>query len=150
MGYAIYQMNGRDCGYGVPAVCEQPDCNEEIDRGMAYCCGGAPDSEHGCNMYFCAAHLYFGAPFEDGSTHQVCEICFLNRKLDAIDPDGGWKLHAATYPEKPDVEEWCHWKLDHESWEQWRSENPKEVTKLKAVVKAAGEHSHDWGDDESS
>jgi len=40
----------RDIGYGVPAYCDHPKCNEEIDRGLAYvCCGEQPyGGEHGC------------------------------------------------------------------------------------------------------
>jgi hypothetical protein len=32
----------RDIGYGVPAYCDHPGCNEEIDRGLAHVCGGEP------------------------------------------------------------------------------------------------------------
>lgn len=144
MGYAIYQMNGRDCGYGVPAICEHPGCNENIDRGMGYCCGSAPDSEQGCHMYFCGKHLFYVSRInEDGEEEhstQLCEICSLNFKLG----DDNYKLHAALFPEKPDTEEWCHWKLEHESWQEWRDNNPEDVKKLRKVVAAAGKHQHDW------
>lgn len=36
MWYAVYEINWRDCWYGVPAYCEHPDCNEEIDRWLSY------------------------------------------------------------------------------------------------------------------
>ena len=44
MGWSIgYDSNwDRDIGYGVPAYCDHPDCNEEIDRGLSYVCGGEP------------------------------------------------------------------------------------------------------------
>ena len=40
MGWAI-GYDGRwerDIGYGVPAVCDHPDCNVRIDRGLDYVC----------------------------------------------------------------------------------------------------------------
>jgi len=58
MGYGSYEVNGRPCGYLILAVCEHPNCNEKIDRGMAYACGGEPFSEHGCDRYFCPKHLF--------------------------------------------------------------------------------------------
>jgi len=36
MGYQIYQVGKRWGGYGVPAVCEHPDCDKEIDRGGVF------------------------------------------------------------------------------------------------------------------
>lgn len=54
---------GRMVGYAVEATCDAEGCNEQIDRGLAYCCGGMHDGgEHGCGGYFCAEHLYPGAP----------------------------------------------------------------------------------------
>jgi len=39
----------RDIGYGVPSICDHPDCNKEINRGMNYVCGGqAYGGEDGC------------------------------------------------------------------------------------------------------
>lgn len=150
MGYAIYQMNGRDCGYGVPAVCEQPGCDKEIDRGMGYCCGGAPDSEISCAQYFCGEHLIFVEYTNDNGERdyspQVCDNCALNLKIGS--EGDNWKMHAAPYPQKPDTEEWCHWKLVNESWAEWRKNNPKEVEQIKKVVAAAGEHEHDWPDED--
>ena len=56
MGYEIYKVGQRWGGYGVPAICEHPDCDEEINRGMACACGGEPFSDYGCDMYFCGKH----------------------------------------------------------------------------------------------
>ena len=48
----------RDIGYGVPAICDHPGCNKEIDRGLGYVCGGEPyGGEHGCGLFFCGEHL---------------------------------------------------------------------------------------------
>lgn len=149
MGYAIYQRNGRDCGYGVPAICDQPGCNESIDRGMAYCCGEAPDSEIGCHLYFCDKHLMYVDYKEDDGEWEVspavCDNCALSLKIGF--EDDNWKLHPASYEPKPDTEEWLHWKLAHDSWAKWRKENPDEVKEIKKVVAAAGKHDHDWPED---
>ena len=44
MGWSLgYDRNWkRDVGYGVPAICDDPECTEEIDRGLSYVCGGEP------------------------------------------------------------------------------------------------------------
>lgn len=48
----------REVGYLVDATCDQPGCDTDIDRGLAYCCGGMHDGgEHGCGGYFCPEHL---------------------------------------------------------------------------------------------
>jgi hypothetical protein len=105
MGYAIYQRNGRDCGYGVPAWCDFPCCNAKIDRGLGYLCGEEPGGdEFGCGLYFCGEHL-----FCSGKGHGwLCLRC-----LTYEDP----------YEMKPDHPEWNEWKMTDESWAQWRAEN---------------------------
>lgn len=48
-----------DAGYDVPTTCEQPRCNEQINRGLDHLCGVTPGGdEHGCGGYFCGQHLY--------------------------------------------------------------------------------------------
>jgi hypothetical protein len=33
MGWSVGEgKDGRDIGYGVPALCDHPDCSEQIDR----------------------------------------------------------------------------------------------------------------------
>lgn len=94
----------RDIGYSVPAICDHPGCNEEIDRGLSYVCGGQPyGGEDGCGLYFCDEHLMIG---DDGGP-QMCERCCVFR--DPFDP-------------KPDTEEWIHHKMTDPSWEEWRKE----------------------------
>lgn len=69
---------GREVGYSVEAVCDQDGCATEIDRGLAYCCGGMHDGgEDGCGDYFCHEHL-FVTGWEDGTTHpqgMLCQSC---------------------------------------------------------------------------
>jgi hypothetical protein len=107
MGWSIgFDRNwDRDIGYGVPAECDHPDCREQIDRGLAFVCGGEPYGEpDGCGLYFCGEHH-----------GHVCERC--ERGLE-------------PFPAKPDVPEWINWKLTDESWSQWRAENPEVVAAL--------------------
>lgn len=122
MGWSIgYDDNWkRDIGYGVPAVCDHPGCNEKIDRGLAYVCGGEPyGGEDGCGLYFCAQHLHLGV---DGKDHQVCQQC------------ANW-LHP--FEPKPDIAEWMHHKLTCPTWQQWRDENPSEVANIRNALKAS-------------
>jgi hypothetical protein len=112
MGWSIGFDKGRDIGYGVPAVCDHPDCNEEIDRGLSCVCGSEPyGGEDGCGLFFCSKHLYF-----DSAGTQLCERC-LERKP-PFDP-------------KPDVAEWVNHKLTDPSWQQWRDENPEKVAAMR-------------------
>jgi hypothetical protein len=96
----------RDIGYGVPAVCDRPACGEAVDRGLSYVCGGEPyGGEHGCGLYFCAAHLLMG---EHG---QTCERCLSGQP---------------PFSPTPDTAEWLEWKLTDGSWAAWR-QNRKET-----------------------
>lgn len=77
MGYAYYTVyrNGQkiEAGYGVEADCEEANCGERIDRGLAYLCGNEPGGdEYGCGGYYCGKHLY-GAP--EGETGGRCKRC---------------------------------------------------------------------------
>jgi len=104
MGWSVGydDKNKRDVGYGVPAVCDHPDCSEEINRGLGYVCcdqqifGG----EEGCGLFFCSKH---SGPLG------MCERC--ENEEDIFKP-------------KPDTEEWINHKLTDESWADWRAKNP--------------------------
>ncbi len=114
MGWSIgYDENRkRDIGYGVPAHCDHPCCEAEIDRGISFACGGEPfGGEHGCGLHFCGKHL--------GGLHQQCERC--------------WDDQTPFDP-KPDHPDWVNWKLTDESWQQWRDENPGEVEKMRRAA----------------
>jgi len=112
MGWSIgYDENWkRDIGYGVPATCDHPGCGKEIDRGLAYVCGGEPyGGDDGCGLYFCDEHM---------TALGVCEQCAA-----ALPP----------FEPTPDTPEWVQWKLTDESWQQWRDEHPDEVAAMKAA-----------------
>jgi hypothetical protein len=66
---------GRPIGYVHSATCDHPDCNEKIDRGLSYACGGMHgQNEYGCEKYFCEDHLQ-NAVFEYGEYHNICDQC---------------------------------------------------------------------------
>jgi hypothetical protein len=106
MGWSVgYDENWkRDIGYGVPAVCDHPGCNERIDRGLTYACGGEPyGGDEGCGLFFCDAHLLI----EHGTRESrfVCERC-----CEGEEP----------FAPKPDIPEWVLHKLTHPSWSKAR------------------------------
>lgn len=104
-------------GYGVPAYCDHPKCDAEIDRGLSYVCGGEPyGGEHGCGLYFCDKHL----AYYNESKHRVCAKCGTYR--------------ATTYRPKPEHPTWIKHLLTDASWSEWRAENPDEVKQLEALA----------------
>lgn len=111
MGWSIGYDNNwkRDIGYGVPAICDHPGCGAEIDRGLGYvCCDHQPQGgERGCGLYFCPDHQHMTEKH-----HQLCSRCL--RGNDPFEPT-------------PDTQEWINHKLTHESWAEWREQNPEWV-----------------------
>lgn len=124
MGWSIGEFNGRDIGYGVPAICDHPKCGVSIDRGLSYVCGGQPyGGEDGCGLFFCGDHL--GYSESEDVTSPLCERC-LNP-----DKDG----NVTPFEETPDTEEWIRHKLMDESWGPWRDDNPDEVKDMREQLK---------------
>lgn len=116
MGWAVgYDARlRRDVGYGVPAICDDPECSAEIDRGLAHVCGGEPyGGDCGCGLHFCGKHLSYGLKA------QVCRRCLAEQ-----DP----------FPPKPDTREWMRWKLQHPTWAEWRAAEPEEVARISAAL----------------
>jgi hypothetical protein len=121
MGWSIgfdYRWE-RDIGYGVPAYCDHPDCNAEIDRGLSYVCGSEPKGgDRGCGLYFCEQHRCHCVPEdseEDIETDNpevhfvsVCDRCAEGKP--PFDP-------------KPEHPEWIQFKMTDPSWAEWRKEN---------------------------
>lgn len=111
----------RDIGYGVPAICDRPDCGEAIDRGLSFVCGSDPyGGELGCGLYFCEKHLTGTRTSGDRWVH-VCGRCDKNRP---------------PYDPTPDTAEWAHWKLTDESWAEWRRLNPERIEALAEVARS--------------
>lgn len=120
MGNAVYEDEAardlgvtRWAGYGVPALCDEPDCAAEIDRGLGYRCGDARDG-FGCGLSFCSEHLWYSP--RDGEP-QMCQRC-----CDSEEP----------VEPKPDTAEWEQHMLTDESWAQWRDEHPAATAAMRA------------------
>jgi hypothetical protein len=121
MGWSIgWDSNwDRDIGYGVPAYCDHPDCNAEINRGLPYVCGGEPYGEpRGCGLYFCEKHLFMYEKLP-----QLCARCAPRRKK--------------PFEPKPDHPYWIKFKLTDPSWKQWRKENSEWVKNTRASLRHA-------------
>jgi hypothetical protein len=120
VGWSIgYDDNwSRDIGYGVPCKCDHPDCDADIDRGLAHvCCGQQPyGGEDGCGLYFCGAHLVHYRDDDGAWSPAMCERCAKDE---------------APFSAKPDAAEWIKYKLTCETWQQWRDENPTEAVALR-------------------
>lgn len=127
MGYQVYEIKGEDGnrfgGYGVPSICDHPECDKEIDRGLSYCCGGNPRSdEFGCQQYFCEDHLtsiYMGDNGERAEHLDLCERCVNEQE---------------PFPMKPDTREWMEHMLTDESWEDWRIANPEKTEEMRSQL----------------
>ena len=113
----------RDIGYGVPATCDHPECDEFITRGLGYACGEDPsgaEKNKGCGLYFCDDHLLYDHRFL-----QLCEHCIAGE--------------GETFVPSPDVQEWVDHKLTHQSWADWRESNPDWVAANKRSDKATND-----------
>tara|TARA_R110000772_G_scaffold249530_2_gene363977 strand:- start:90393 stop:90683 length:291 start_codon:yes stop_codon:yes gene_type:complete len=77
MGWSYgHNLAGREIGYGVEAICDHPGCKEEIDRGLAYACGGEHDNtELSCDKYFCGKHLSISVLDSDSNPGFICGQC---------------------------------------------------------------------------
>jgi hypothetical protein len=81
-------------GYAVEATCDLDDCEEKIDRGLAYVCGGMHDGdEFGCGQYFCPQHLFYTRLWSSTQNEEVfpqlCGSCSAQvEDLDDIEDPG--------------------------------------------------------------
>ena len=101
MGYQVYLVGKRYGGYGVPAICEYPDCNEEIDRGMSFACGGEPFSEIGCDRYFCSKHRKFTGFKAMVATSDVIMRMTANVRRRSMRAMRCWRMPVPFKPEHP-------------------------------------------------
>ncbi len=129
MGYAVYEIgNNRWGGYGVPAFCDHPDCNEEIDHGMAYACGGEPFSERGCAGYFCSKHRTI-AGFN--GWNEICKHSSLKCKCEWTEVCERCAKGEPPFDFKAEHPDWAKHVLKDKSWAKWRKENKSEVQRLR-------------------
>lgn len=80
MGYGFYLLpDGREAGYHVGALCDEPGCGEYTDRGLGHLCGDAPAGlglTVGCGRYFCGDHLFPGCGRGvEGRGTSACSRC---------------------------------------------------------------------------
>lgn len=117
MGWSVgVDRDGRDIGYGVPALCDYPGCNKKIDRGLSYVCGmiNTDGEDRGCGLHFCPDHMGWSPKYG-----QLCKQCYPRMK--------------PPFTRKPDLPEWSKHKLTDPTWQKWREENPDEVERLKRL-----------------
>lgn len=114
----------RDIGYGVPAQCDHHGCDEQIDRGLGYVCGGEPyGGDVGCGLYVCSKHQFYTG--KRRGEKNVCFKCLW-----------GNRGKEPFFKPSPDVREWIEHKLSDESWSEWRAENPDQVAAMTAALKS--------------
>lgn len=88
MGWANcgFDSQGRPIGYAHEAICDHPGCDQKIDRGLAYACGGMHGDLGGeaCEKYFCGKHLFFvdheAMGYDQLTSGQLCETCYNDAK----------------------------------------------------------------------
>lgn len=137
MGYSVGFDFSQDrwIGYGVPAVCDIPDCGTTIDHGMAYKCesghGDEPDGIYdverdagGTVISIKEAPGYDPDAFED----EGCELFFCEEhRYDT-------KKHEDIQP-KPDIPQWEHHMLLDSSWAKWREDNASKIPGMQERTK---------------
>lgn len=96
-------------GYGVPAYCDHPGCNKEIDRGLAYVCAHEEPygGDDGCGLYFCEEHR---------GNDDRCERC---------------EAQQPPFEPKREHPKWLRHMLRHRSWQEWRHLNPEKVAEIR-------------------
>ena len=68
----------RPIGYNFEAICDHPECNKEIDRGLSYACGDMHGTtEAGCEKYFCEDHRnnYVRITEDEADVELICDQC---------------------------------------------------------------------------
>lgn len=113
---------GRPIGYGHSGPCDEPDCQEEIDRGLSYACGGMHGEDNSCEGYFCSSHLSHSCFIELDRPHenQFCRRCIEGHKVDYMERIASFlKLLADNGNDEATsllsiTREWMDWEGCHE------------------------------------
>jgi len=102
--YCGERDDGEPIGYSVDATCEHPNCNEKIDRGVSYACGGMHgNGTYSCDKYFCEEHrCWHDYAKDEEDSPMLCKECFdtLNKMLiedgsfDDKEDDGEWEWYG--------------------------------------------------------
>lgn len=143
MGYSIgyCKTHKRDIGYGVPAPCDHPECNEIIDRGMGYaCCEGFNHSAN-CKGYFCEEHRW-NYVLQDELEHmspEELEALGLSADAQALDEDSGIIRCRHTIQPHKEAVVWLEYILNDESWEKFRTKFPERMERFKKLLAEKGD-----------
>lgn len=103
----------QEIGYSVSAKCDLADCEVDIDRGLAYVCGGdAYGGEYGCGKFFCLPHLgwysYWTVYGEEHYSPQMCPACGAEWEKQGLTEDEYYdKLEDALYSQYRRFREAC-------------------------------------------
>lgn len=131
MGYSVYEDQDTDrwAGYGVPAQCDWPDCETKIDRGLGYKCENHGHfEERRVGMIYSSQSAREAAQFEeDWVDAEGCGLFFCPTHLAKTDE------HDDVQP-KGESLEWIRHILTHDSWAQWRAENPAKVAEYREAL----------------
>lgn len=66
---------GRPIGYIFDAICDEPGCEIEITRGLAFSCGNMHgENGYDCEKYFCGNHL-FSVELKEKDRYTEKHIC---------------------------------------------------------------------------
>lgn len=85
---------GRPIGHAHEAVCDEPGCDERIDRGLSYACGGmhgnetAEGGESCCGGYFCGEHLGKHTPRGSGPVAREDLVIYVAGALSDLEDMG--------------------------------------------------------------
>ena len=87
MGWGLCGTNdhGQETGYGVEAVCDEPGCEEAIDRGLAHVCGRMHEDSDTCHRYYCGKHLFSA---NVGAGGGLCSRCSAEWEKSGMLEDG--------------------------------------------------------------
>lgn len=103
-----------DMGNDVPAICQHPECDTVVHRGIVHICGMDPaGAGTGCGLHFCGFHL--------AGPEQTCERCAAGEPPYEPKP-------APDFPE---------WRMTGQGWEEWRKNNPGLVHRTYGAQMAA-------------
>ena len=105
IGYDEYW--NRDIGFDVPSICDHPDCEKQIHRGLEHVCGGEPyGGDSGCGLYFCEEHLAGRVRDDANDPQPACDRCAAGKK---------------PFKPTPDTREWTNFKDTSHYWAGWRT-----------------------------
>lgn len=126
----------RYIGYGVTSICDHPECNTVIDRGMGYaCCDGLAHNGK-CEGYFCLAHLENYLYFDELGDLNENELDALGLDVDDLPEEEDspiYKCNHGIHEGKESVE-WLSFILNDDSWAKWREINPLYVTHYEDLI----------------